>query len=305
MNKEEFLQFRESRREIIEMCYSIYAYDVNAVEKKWEKFSSGIKEIIGRQADALLNEAYDNMCKKNWIRVRDMLLSLDSFLRKKLKENCSVFPLWHDDIWKENWTLLKYKNAYLADKIFSVKDSSRIEVSAGGTECCVIRIHEKDITFQLFSSENPWLESEDRAAHYVSEQHAKVYLCGFNGGFLTGTIQRRFPDIELNVYISNLDIFSVVLHNICLADILGNEKLHLFYDPTGLDFRMIASASWLEENSAVIIDNVERRAFVRGGMEIGKDCMVTSPDICAARNTVTVGEKIYLAIDQISSNDNF
>lgn len=40
-------------------------------------------------------------------------------------------------------------------------------------------------------------------------------------------------------------------------------------------------------------------------MEIGKDCMVTSPDICAARNTVTVGEKIYLAIDQISSNDNF
>lgn len=298
MDKEEFLQFRKCRREIIRLCYNLYDYDTCGIEIKWEIFSNNIKEILGKQLDSILYETYDNICKRNWIRVRDMLLCLDDVLRNRLKENCSEFQLWHDDIWEENCSLLKCNNAHLANKVLQIKDSPRIEVKAGGTESCIIRIHEKDTSFQLFSSENPWLEGMDRVALHVTQQHANIYQWGFNGGFLTGTMEERFPDADINVYVSNLDIFGAVLHNVYLADVLNNNKLHFFYDPTGLDFAKMASVSCSEGKNVFIIDEVERRAFMHGEIYYCDIKSCSDVNNYTVQDKVTVGEKIYFAINE-------
>lgn len=297
MDKKEFLQFRNCRREIIDMCYRIYQYDLCEIDSKWKLFRKKMSDLSNSQIEKVLHETEESINKKNWIRTRDMLLYIDDYLRKTLKKNCLEFQIWREDIWKENLSVLKKKNMYLAEKIETMEDALRVEVKAGGTECCEIRIHEREIFYQLFSLENPWLESMKHLELCLKQQCNNIYQWGFNAGFLTGVLENIYYDANIYVYISNLDIFRAVLKNICLENILNNKKLFFIYDPTGLEFADIAASACYDEKNIIFIDQIEYRAFVRGE-KVLTDIYLNDQDKekTLAADVGTVGRKIYMDI---------
>lgn len=297
MDKEEFLQYRNCRREIIDMCYMIYHYDLYEIESKWKLLRKKLSKFSDWQIEKALYKADESINKKNWIRTRDMLLYFDDYLRKTLKKNCLEFQLWREDIWKENLSILKKKSMYLAKKIECMEDTFRVDIKAGGTECCEIRIHEREIFYRLFSLENPWLESMKRLELCLNQKFRNIYQWGFNGGFLTGLLENKYCDANIYVYISNLDIFGAVLKNIYLKDVLDHEKLFFIYDPTGLEFANVVSNYYFLENNKFFIDLIEYRAFVRGETALTD----TYPNVQVKKkmidtNLEVVGKKIYMDI---------
>lgn len=295
MDKNEFLQIRECRCEIIRICQKIYDFDFDRLDIEWK---DNLEHILWKniKEKRLLLEANNCVCKKNWIRFRDMLIHLDDILREKLKDNFTVKQSWHYDIWDKNFDIIKKKNEKIADLLKESVDRARIDILDGGTEGYGIRIHEKQSAFNLFSMENPWLESANFLRGKDNDRYHDIFQFGFGGGFVTGWLNKIFPESNLYVYIPNMDIFKAVLQNICLDNILTNKKLNFIYDPSGLEFLKKINNSHCPD-SGIFIDYNELRALT-GSLEVAektkniyKKLISQSRKVCSKEKNI--GHRIY------------
>lgn len=261
MNKTEFLQIRDCRRMIINICCNIYDNYLHKIDNLWDELiKKDCLYKIGENGNKIIQEAELCRIKKNWIRFRDLLLYLENILHDYLKTKFFIRQSWQDYIRAKNYEILRERDTKIMDLLENSVDMSRIEILKGGTEGCGIKIREKQSLFHLFSMENPWLESINFVRNNGHCHYDHIVQLGFGGGFLTGWFDIIFPGSTVDIYLPNLDIFDAVLNNICLDEILKINRFNFIYDPTGLNFLKKVYSMYPE--TGVFIDYNELRAML-------------------------------------------
>jgi len=282
------------------LCQQIYDFDLSQFREKWDHLQG---MLVNGQLEAETEKISEEICycieKRNWIRLTELFLYLDDVIKKVLKQECTAMQDWHGSIWQKNLSALKEKDEGLADLIQASEKRSGIEIHPGGTEGCKILIHDKEKTVQLFSADNPWLVSAEYFRYSQAKEYSDIYLWGFGGGFLTGWVQKKFPQASIHVYLYNLDIFYAVLYNICLDDILADSKTKFTYDPTALKFIQAVHNIDADEKYGIFMDSVEQQFFAPWAAAL-KQYIARCGDLNKKHleRTVSVGQNIFRTIGE-------
>lgn len=236
------LLWREFRSRIVIICDCIYQQKWNEVCKKWLVLKQELLQTFSENEKYIHLIVKCDQCieKSNFLRLHDLLIyEIDINIAQELyglQEEVRRFL--SSDAQKKNLRVLekRYKDIF----ILLSKEGwlQNVETYYTGSENIGISIREADKKFRLFSESNPWMESNElmNAKKLKKGVIGEICVLGFGGGHLVRMLGTSYPYAQIKVYLPNMDIFRTVICNILVSDVLNNENLALYYDPTCLDF---------------------------------------------------------------------
>lgn len=233
MREKDVYLLRRVRREIVAICRKICLQEWTIVGKCWETLELELTDSVLLKVihGNFLDECRACIVRKNYLRLYDLLryeidLDIADCLSHLSKEDRMEMS---ENARKKNEEVLSIHYKKIFESIQKVGESVRITFSYTGTENVNIFVREEEYQFQLFSSENPWLESANFADGIERDKLDEICVLGFGGGYLIQELERRFKHAKIKVYLPNIDIFKAVIDSIPVYEILQSKNLELYF----------------------------------------------------------------------------
>lgn len=263
------LVYRNLRHKIAAICDNIYRQKWNTVCIDW----SGLRqELLQINPDNekwfwIIRECSQCVEKGNFFYLHDLLIyDIDAYIAQQLYGlNEEIRKSLSEEAKKKNREALEIRHKNISVLLYKENGLSRVKCFYKGTENISISIMERGKEFKLFSDTNPWMESISMVKTGSLQNSILDEICvlGWGGGHLIRELETRCPQAQINVYLPNMDIFETVMSNILVADVLENEKMVLYFDPTCLDFLSALEKNAKRSEFGYFINRQELRACVK------------------------------------------
>ncbi len=263
------LVYRNLRRKIAGICDNIYQQKWNVVCIDWCDLRQELLQINPDNEKWFWIIRECNLCTEigNFIYLHDLLIyDVDAYIAQQLYGlNEEIRKFLSEEAKKKNREALEVRHKNISVLLYKENRLSRVKCFYMGTENISISIMERSKEFKLFSDTNPWMESISMVKTGSLQNSILEEICvlGWGGGHLIRELETRYPQAQINVYLPNMDIFETVMSNILVTDVLENEKMVLYFDPTGLDFLSVLEKNAKRSEFGYFINRQELRACVK------------------------------------------
>lgn len=303
---DEVAALRQMRRKIVEICEYIYGQKWDLVGRYLQTLSLQLRTAIPEHTRCIgiLNQCESCLQKGNYIRLRDLLVQeIDFYIANLLRAlDERDRRLLSEEAGRENEEALGRYHKDILALIGDRTDSARIRCTYEGTENVSISIKEMDYEYRLFSNVNPWSESNNLVNSLVKREFEEILVLGFGGGYVVGELERKFSGTKIKVYLPNIDIFKAVIFHIAVSNIIQNENLEFYFDPTCLRFLIsVHEMMGRDERVGFYVDRQELKACIgrdeiRQGLPQWRKAKQNTDDMIENK---TVGEQIAEYINSL------
>lgn len=190
------------------------------------------------QYGAILTGILDAQDIEDYILVADLLsLQLMPFLYELQQALISLGVLLIDDsYYGKNIELLKLKDATLATKLLSCKDSQKVIVEPTSSGYLTMQVTDATGSYYFHSNVNPYVAAQYFAKQYYNKDQERYTVLGLGLGYHIKEMLSLDDGIYIDIIEPDLEVIKCAFEAVDLSWLLENERIHLYFDS---DFQIL------------------------------------------------------------------